>query len=62
MSDTKIYDTVFEAIKNEILYKFDEFIYDLSSDEKLALMKFAKSDRKKYGLNKIFPRYKSQKL
>ncbi len=62
LSDTKNYDTVFEAIKNEILYKFDEFIFDLNSDEKLALMKFAKSDRKKYGLNKIFPRYKSQKI
>lgn len=62
------YNDVFEAIKFEILHKFSNlqtrFYFDSTNqdDIKKALMKFAKSDRKKLGISKIFPRFKAQKI
>lgn len=62
------YSDIFEAIKFEILYKFTNlqnyFYFDsLNANEiKIALMKFAKSDRKKLGISKILPRFKAQKI
>ena len=55
------YYDVFEAIRAEILddYKnlMARFYFDEDSDEaiKMALIKLARSDRKKFSVNKIFP-------
>lgn len=60
------YDDVFEAIKFEILLKFEHFerMFNFNSlyqiEIKKALMKFAKSDRKKIGITKILPRFKAK--
>ncbi|MSN97065.1 DUF234 domain-containing protein, partial [Campylobacter sp. FMV-PI01] len=58
------HNDIFMAIKTEILYKFKEISkrFEFDSDTKKALIKLAKSDRKKFGVNKILPRYKAQKI
>ena len=62
------YNDIFEAIDNEILRDFERFRDKFSFDSpyeneiKKALMKFAKSDRKKLGISKILPRFKAQKV
>ena len=62
------YNDIFEAIDNEILKDFetfrDKFAFDspYENEIKKALMKFAKSDRKKLGISKILPRFKAQKV
>ena len=62
------YADVFEAIENEILLCFEHlgerFKFGGEHEEQIkkALMKFARSDRKKIGISKILPRFTAQKI
>ncbi|WP_333720423.1 MULTISPECIES: DUF234 domain-containing protein [unclassified Campylobacter] len=62
------YDDVFSAIEAEILPNFREigerfsFGGEYEKELKQALMKFARSDRKKIGVAKILPRFTAQKI
>ena len=62
------YADVFEAIENEILLCFEhlgerfKFGGECEEQIKKALMKFARSDRKKIGISKILPRFTAQKI
>ena len=62
------YADVFEAIENEILLCFERlgerFRFGGEHEEQIkkALMKFARSDRKKIGISKILPRFTAQKI
>ena len=62
------YTDVFEAIENEILLCFErlgerfKFGGECEEQIKKALMKFARSDRKKIGISKILPRFTAQKI
>ena len=62
------YADVFEAIENEILLCFERlgerFKFGSEHEEQIkkALMKFARSDRKKIGISKILPRFTAQKI
>ena len=52
-----VYYDVFEAISKEILSRIDELEIKFNQEKelKLALCYLARSDRKKFGLNKFFP-------
>ena len=60
----KAYYDVFEAIDNEILSKINmlEANFDLENNLKTALCKLTRNDRKKYGLNKFWPKSINENL
>ena len=59
---SRAYDDVFEAIRGEILENFraimPKFYFESPDEEaiKTALIKLARSDRKRFCVNKILPR------
>lgn len=62
------YSNIYEAIEFEIFNKLKlykpqfSFENSYSNEIKSALIKFAKSDRKKLGIAKIMPRFRAQKV
>ncbi|MCI6989218.1 MAG: DUF234 domain-containing protein [Campylobacter sp.] len=52
---------IFSLIKTEILIPFERFDFKFDDESTKALIKFASSDRKKFGIVKVLPRFKAQK-